>query len=45
MGRDVKMVVYDNLPHGYIQSKNLKNYESIIEDHCNFIRDLVAIEN
>jgi len=45
LNKDVKLVVHDHIRHGYLCHQDLKNYHIFMEEACDLVRELVAIES
>jgi len=45
LNRDVKIIVHEHLTHGFIAYPELKNFHLYMEDSCQLIRELIAIDN
>ena len=42
--RDVKIIVHENLPHAFLGQPEIKNYNMFIEEACDLVREMIAIE-
>ena len=43
--KDVKLIVHDHIRHAYLCHQDLKNYHIFMEEACDLIRELIAIES
>lgn len=43
--KDVKIIVHEHLSHAFLCDQDITNYDFLIEEACDLVRELLAINS
>jgi len=43
LDKDAQLILYENLPHGYLSHQDFEDYERFVKDTCDVIQELIAL--